>query len=112
MRSCMESVARAASGSRLMIKSTASRKEQYGWHDGGLDLSSSWSGVPGIMSLDNTVRGATLERMTKHRRAGRETGGNEHKDQAKIASAIACKQEQPERESVVLGKVDEVFDTN
>jgi hypothetical protein len=45
--------------------------------------------------------------MTKQRRAGRDTGGNEHRDQAKRASANAGKQEQPERESVVLGKGDE-----
>jgi hypothetical protein len=108
MRSCMESVARAASGSRLMIKSTASRKDEYGWHDGGLDLSSSWSAVPGMTSLDMTMRGATLERMTKQRRAGRETGGNELRDQAKRASAKACKHEQPERESVVLQQNDEM----
>lgn len=105
----MESVARAASGSRLMIKSTASRNEEYGWHDGGLHLSSSWSAVPGMTSRDRAVSGATLERMTKQRRAGRETGGNEHRDQAKRASANACRQEQPERESVVLQKHHEAF---
>jgi hypothetical protein len=107
MRSCIERVARAASGSRLLIRSTASRKEEYGWHEGGLDLSSSWSVVPGMTRRDKTESGATLERMTKQRRAGRDTGGNEHRDQAKRASANAGKQEQPERESVVLGKGDE-----
>ena len=102
MSSCIERVARAASGSRLTIESTASIKEEYGWHDGGFDLSSSWSTVPDMMSRDNTIRGATLDRITKQRSAGRETGGNEHKDQAKRASANATEHAQPERESVML----------
>ena len=107
--SCIESVARAASGSRFTIESTASRKEEYGWHDGGLDLSSSWSTLPEIMSRDKTVRGATLDRMTKERSAGRETGGNEHRDHAKRASANAPKHARPERESVMLRKHNERY---
>jgi hypothetical protein len=98
----MESVERAASGSRFKIESTDSRKDVYGWHDGGLDFSSSWSIFPGTMSLDKTVEGATLDRTTKQRSAGRETGGNVHKDQAKRASVNATMHERPERDSVVL----------
>jgi hypothetical protein len=109
MSSCIESVASAASGSRFTIESTASRKEEYGWHDGGLDLSSSWSTLPEIMSRDKTVRGATLDKITKERSAGRETGGNEHKDHAKRASANATKHARPERESAMLRKDDERY---
>jgi hypothetical protein len=73
------------------MESTASRNDEYGWHAGGLVLSSSRSAVPETISRDKTVRGATLDSVTKHRRAGSETGGNEHRDQAKRASAKVAK---------------------
>ena len=104
MRSCIETVANAESGSRLTMESTASRNDEYGWHEGGLVLSSSRSAVPETISRDKTVRGATLDNVTKHRRAGSETGGNEHRDQAKRASAKVEMHVQPERESVMLRK--------
>jgi hypothetical protein len=42
--------------------------------------------------------------MARQRSAGRATGVNEHRDQARRASANARKQEQPDKESVMLRK--------
>ncbi len=56
------------------------------------------------MSRDKTMTGATLDRITKQRRAGRATGVNEHRDQAKRLSANARRQAQPDKESVILRK--------
>jgi hypothetical protein len=100
--SCIDNVMLAASESRLTIKSTASKKDDKGLHEGGLDLSSSPSTVAGTMRRDRTARGATLDRMTKQRSAGRQTGRNAQSDQAERASANASKQGQPESESEVL----------
>jgi hypothetical protein len=57
-----------------------------------------------MMRRDRTMAGATLDRMARQRSAGRATGVNEHRDQARRASANARKQEQPDKESVMLRK--------
>ena len=102
MSSCIEIVMLAASESRLTTKSTASKKDDNGLHEGGLDMSSSLSTVAGTMRRDRTARGATLDSMTKQRSAGRQTGRNEQSDQANRASANESKEAQPDRASEVL----------